>query len=58
MWNLIRGFLEPFRLDLGTGQPLGKKCNLPGVMGFVFADMEPFSIDIYLVVATELLCIG
>jgi hypothetical protein len=50
--------LRACRSGLGTGQSFGQKSYLAGVVRFVFANVEPFPIDVYLVAAAELLCIG
>jgi hypothetical protein len=50
--------LRACRSGLGTGQSFGQKSYLAGVVRFVFANVEPFPIDVYLVAAGELLCIG
>jgi len=50
--------LRSCRSGLGTGQSFGQKSYLAGVVRLVFANVEPFPIDVYLVATVKLLCIG
>ena len=54
----VRTALRACRHGLGARQSFGQKSDLAGVVRFVFANVEPFPIDIYLVAAVELLGIG